>query len=57
LLLPPLSEQEAKADFLNQKCAKIDTLIEKKTLLLEEMETFKKSLIFDYVTGKKEVAI
>jgi type I restriction enzyme S subunit len=55
LLLPPLSEQEAIADFLNQKCAKIDTLIEKKTLLLEEMETFKKSLIFDYVTGKKEV--
>ena len=33
----------------------IDTLIEKKTALLEEMETYKKSVIYEYVTGKKEV--
>jgi hypothetical protein len=39
------------------KCAEIDTLIEKKTSLLEEMEALKKSTIFEYVTGKKEVAI
>ena len=55
LLLPSNQEQAEIVAYLNQKCAEIDTLIEKKTLLLEEMETFKKSLIFDYVTGKKTV--
>ena len=43
------------SDYLDQKCAEIDTLIEKKTALLEEMEALKKSIIFEYVTGKKEV--
>lgn len=57
IVLPPYDEQVEIADYLNQKCAEIDTLIEKKTALLEEMETYKKSLIFEYVTGKKEVAI
>lgn len=55
LLLPTMEEQESIVSYLDQKCSEIDRLIEKKTLLLEEMETFKKSLIFDYVTGKKEV--
>lgn len=53
----PLDEQEEIADYLDQRCAEIDTLIEKKTALLAEMESYKKSLIFEYVTGKKEVAI
>ncbi len=53
--IPPLSEQEEIAEYLDRKCAEIDTLIEKKTTLLTEIESFKKSLIFDYVTGKKEV--
>lgn len=48
-------EQKEIADYLDQKCAEIDTLIEKKTALLEEMEALKKSIIFEYVTGKKEV--
>jgi type I restriction enzyme S subunit len=51
----PLDEQEEIADYLDQRCAEIDTLIEKKTALLEEMEALKKSIIFEYVTGKKEV--
>lgn len=55
LLLPPIEEQEAIVSYLDQKCSEIDHLIEKKTLLIEEMEIFKKSLIFDYVTGQKEV--
>ena len=50
-----LIEQEQITDYLDKKCSEIDRLVEKKTLLLEEMEAFKKSLIFDYVTGKKEV--
>ncbi len=48
-------EQKEIVSYLDQKCAEIDTLIEKKTSLLEEMEALKKSIIFEYVTGKKEV--
>ncbi len=57
VLLPLVDEQIEIADYLDQKCAEIDPLIEKKTALLEEMEALKKSIIFEYVTGKKEVAI
>ena len=52
---PSINEQRKIVYYLDLKCSEIDRLIEKKTQLLEEMETFKKSLIFDYVTGKKEV--
>lgn len=52
---PDLKEQKEIADYLDQKCAEIDTLIAKKTTLLTELETYKKSLIYEYVTGKKEV--
>lgn len=55
LALPPIAEQKEIADYLDKKCAEIDTLIEKKTALLEEMESYKKSVIYEYVTGKKEV--
>ena len=48
-------EQKEIADYLDQKCGEIDALIEKKTSLLKEMEALKKSIIFEYVTGKKEV--
>lgn len=51
----PLDEQKEIADYLDKKCAEIDTLIEKKTALLEEMESYKKSVIYEYVTGKEEV--
>lgn len=53
--LPPINEQEEIIDYLDQKCAEIDTLITKKTNLLTELETYKKSLIYEYITGKKEV--
>lgn len=55
IIEPPLEEQEEIADYLDKKCAEIDTLIEKKTALLAEMESYKKSVIYEYVTGKKEV--
>ena len=48
-------EQKEITAYLEQKCSEIDTLIAKKTALLEEMETYKKSVIYEYVTGKKEV--
>ena len=53
--LPSVTEQREIISYLQTKCAEIDTLIEKKTALLEEMETYKKSVIYEYVTGKKEV--
>lgn len=52
---PCIDEQRKIVTYLDQKCAEIDLLIEKKTALLEELETYKKSLIYEYVTGKKEV--
>ncbi len=52
---PALSEQEEIAEYLNEKCAGIDTLIAKKQQYLTEIENYKKSLIYEYVTGKKEV--
>ena len=52
---PPLEEQQEIADYLNQKCTEIDTLIAKKEAFVLEMESYKKSLIYEYVTGKKEV--
>lgn len=55
VVAPPQEEQQYIVDYLDKKCAEIDTLIAKKTALLEEMESYKKSVIYEYVTGKKEV--
>lgn len=57
VIFPTLDEQQRIADFLDQKCAEIDKLIEKKEQLVSELESYKKSLIYEYVTGKKEVVI
>lgn len=54
LFRPPYCEQEEIVAYLDEKCASLDTLIAKKTALLTELETYKKSLIYEYVTGKKE---
>ena len=54
---PPLTEQQEIADYLDKKCATIDTLIAKKEQLITELEAYKKSLIYEYVTGKKEVLL
>jgi type I restriction enzyme S subunit len=53
--VPHLAEQQLIAEYLDDKCASIDSVIEQKTNLIEELESYKKSLIFEYVTGKKEV--
>lgn len=55
VLVPNIDEQEEIVAYLDAKCAEIDTLIAKKQQLLTELESYKKSLIFEYVTGKKEV--
>ena len=53
--LPPLSEQEAIAEYLDKKCAEIDRTIADKKAQIETLEAYKKSVIYEYVTGKKEV--
>lgn len=55
VVLPSVEEQREIVAFLDEKCSALDTLIAKKTALLTELETYKKSLIYEYVTGKKEV--
>ena len=52
---PPLDEQKEIAEYLDEKTVAIDSLIAKKNRLVTELESLKKSLIFEYVTGKKEV--
>ena len=53
--VPPLDEQKEIAAYLDGKTAAIDSLVAKKNQLVTELESLKKSLIFEYVTGKKEV--
>ena len=55
MVVPPLSEQQQIADFLDRKCAEIDELIAIKQQKIEALKEYKKSVIFEYVTGKKEV--
>lgn len=52
---PPIQEQKEIADYLDEKCAEIDEIIKTKQEQLETIEEYKKSLIYEYVTGKKEV--
>lgn len=54
-VIPPLIEQQEIVDYLNKKCTEIDVVITKKEQLVTELENYKKSLIYEYVTGKKEV--
>lgn len=56
VLYPPLSEQQQIASYLDTKCSEIDSLIALKQQKIEELKEYKKSIIYEYVTGKKEVA-
>lgn len=55
IYLPDKHTQREIAKYLDAKCAKIDSIIQKKQELLANLDTYKKSLIYEYVTGKKEV--
>lgn len=52
---PPIDEQSEIVSYLDEKTAAIDSLIQKKEQLITELEAYKKSLIYEYVTGKKEI--
>lgn len=54
LPIPREEEQLSIIEYLDEKCAGIDALIAKKQQYLTEIENYKKSLIYEYVTGKKE---
>ena len=51
---PPLDEQQEIADYLDNKCAEIEQIIADKKTQIETLDGYKKSLIYEYVTGKKE---
>ena len=55
IALPSVEEQQEIALYLDQKCSEIDSLIASKEKFITELESYKKSLIYEYVTGKKEV--
>lgn len=55
LMLPPLSEQQAIASYLDAKTSQIDSLISLKQQKIDELKDYKKSIIYEYVTGKKRV--
>lgn len=52
---PPIAEQKAIAEYLDKKCEAADHLIAIKQTKIEKLEQYKRSLIYEYVTGKKEV--
>lgn len=54
-ILPPIEEQERIANFLDKQCIAIESSIEKKQNLIEKLTEYKKSLIYECVTGKKEI--
>lgn len=55
VLLPPKEEQKEIGDYLDKKCSKIDNSIAQKQRLIEKLTEYKKSLIYECITGKKEV--
>lgn len=55
LPVPPLSEQQAIASYLDAKTSQIDSLISLKQQKIDELKSYKKSIIYEYVTGKKRV--
>ena len=54
-ILAPRDEQKQIADYLDRKCSAIDEIIAEKEALIADMDAYKKSLIFETVTGKRKV--
>ena len=55
IVVPPLNEQKQIAAYLDEKCATIDEIIAEKEALISDLESYKKSLIYETVTGKRKV--
>ena len=54
---PNIAEQQAIADYLDEKCADIDSLIPTNQSKIDSLKEYKKSIIYEYVTGKREVEL
>lgn len=54
-IIPSISIQQRIVDYLDARCAQIETTISKKQMLIDKLTEYKKSLIYEVVTGKKEV--
>ena len=54
--IPPNEDQVVIVQHLNKKCGQIDYLIALKQSKIEKLEQYKRSLIYEYVTGKREVS-
>lgn len=55
ILVPPISEQGEISTYLDIKCSAIDNVIAHKQAIIEKLTSYKKSLIYEVVTGKKEI--
>lgn len=55
ILVPDIEEQEAIVKYLDKKCGEVDTLISLKKSKIEALKEYKKSIIYEYITGKKEI--
>lgn len=55
IILPSVNEQQKIVSYLDTQSNRIDALISDKEKVIKELEQYKKSLIYEYVTGKKEV--
>ena len=54
IIVPPLDEQDAIVEYLDSKSAQIDRLLALKQAKIDKLNEYKKSLIYEYVTGKRE---
>ncbi len=55
--LPKIEEQREISEYLKYKCTQLDEIIDKKEQSLREIENYKKSLIYEYVTGKRRCLV
>ena len=55
VIVPIPAEQRQIADYLDNKCSEIDNLIAIKQQKIEELKDYRKSIIYEYVTGKNEI--
>lgn len=55
IVLPSIVEQKSIVNYLDSKCSEIDALLQNYEDQITTLEEYKKSLIYEYVTGKKEV--
>lgn len=56
IIIPPLTEQIEISNYLDTQCSEIDSLISIKLSKIDSLKEYKKSIIYEYVTGKKEIS-